>query len=46
MAIGVYDPKYVVSIHAPWEGCDAHYGVDVPSGRGVSIHAPWEGCDR
>ena len=57
-----------VSIHAPWEGCDArrvrrksfsiafqfthpgkgataHYGVDVPRGRGVSIHAPWEGCD-
>ena len=22
-----------------------HYGVDVPSGRGVSIHAPREGCD-
>ena len=22
MAIGVYDPQYVVSIHAPREGCD------------------------
>ena len=35
----------LVSIHAPREGCDAHYGVDVPRGRGVSIHAPREGCD-
>ena len=39
----VYDD--VVSIHAPWEGCDllrpwlSHPHVQ------VSIHAPWEGCD-
>ena len=26
-------------------GVRPHYGVDVPSGRGVSIHAPREGCD-
>ena len=40
----VYDD--VVSIHAPWEGCDllrpwlSHPHVQ------VSIHAPWEGCDQ
>ena len=30
----------LVSIHAPWEGCDC-VCVCV-----VSIHAPWEGCDQ
>ena len=29
----------------PGRGATAHYGVDVPRGRGVSIHAPREGCD-
>ena len=33
-----------VSIHAPWEGCDATAKTS-PKGRSVSIHAPWEGCD-
>ena len=34
----------VVSIHAPWEGCD--YSVYSCCLRyRVSIHAPWEGCD-
>ena len=44
MAIGVYDPKYVVSIHAPWEGCDEKERILNRLQR-VSIHAPWEGCD-
>ena len=34
-----------VSIHAPWEGCDA-IDLGVMSAIIVSIHAPWEGCDR
>ena len=35
---------YYVSIHAPWEGCDA--GLTTQRQRyTVSIHAPWEGCD-
>ena len=37
--------RVIVSIHAPWEGCD----FSVLSTRirriRVSIHAPWEGCD-
>ena len=27
MAIGVYDPQYVVSIHAPREGCDVKLSI-------------------
>ena len=34
----------VVSIHAPWEGCDRLLAFRVPC-CSVSIHAPWEGCD-
>ena len=34
-----------VSIHAPWEGCDARAYTKVARVY-VSIHAPWEGCDR
>ena len=34
----------VVSIHAPWEGCDIVRAL-MPSALEVSIHAPWEGCD-
>ena len=41
-AIGKLD----VSIHAPWEGCDACRGKRAPLAKEVSIHAPWEGCDR
>ena len=33
-----------VSIHAPWEGCDAKR-VLATAEELVSIHAPWEGCD-
>ena len=35
----------LVSIHAPWEGCDwrdHQHDSQIPR---VSIHAPWEGCD-
>ena len=34
----------VVSIHAPWEGCDLQDAVILHL-MSVSIHAPWEGCD-
>ena len=34
----------LVSIHAPWEGCDLVRVFSVPASV-VSIHAPWEGCD-
>ena len=34
----------VVSIHAPWEGCDDELHGEFRTGK-VSIHAPWEGCD-
>ena len=34
-----------VSIHAPWEGCDAKRLKGVTKVPIVSIHAPWEGCD-
>ena len=34
----------VVSIHAPWEGCDVRSRT-IKLVRLVSIHAPWEGCD-
>ena len=37
-------PRLAVSIHAPWEGCDALIWIRPLSGD-VSIHAPWEGCD-
>ena len=33
-----------VSIHAPWEGCDAVV-FEATDSAVVSIHAPWEGCD-
>ena len=33
-----------VSIHAPWEGCDASI-IPIRLLTSVSIHAPWEGCD-
>ena len=33
-----------VSIHAPWEGCDAAQ-IACKQHAYVSIHAPWEGCD-
>ena len=35
----------MVSIHAPWEGCDSCGGGDEARLSLVSIHAPWEGCD-
>ena len=35
----------VVSIHAPWEGCD-FYLYPFCISELVSIHAPWEGCDK
>ena len=35
----------VVSIHAPWEGCDSSTSASSASLTHVSIHAPWEGCD-
>ena len=35
---------YVVSIHAPWEGCD-YLQQTLERVKKVSIHAPWEGCD-
>ena len=35
----------MVSIHAPWEGCDQAAVERGYSGSFVSIHAPWEGCD-
>ena len=34
----------LVSIHAPWEGCDTTKRR-VRRRTRVSIHAPWEGCD-
>ena len=34
-----------VSIHAPWEGCDATPSEVTACRSTVSIHAPWEGCD-
>ena len=34
-----------VSIHAPWEGCDAEKEKILNRLQRVSIHAPWEGCD-
>ena len=37
--------KVNVSIHAPWEGCDARRADQGPGDNAVSIHAPWEGCD-
>ena len=35
---------HLVSIHAPWEGCDPNER-DTEDKQHVSIHAPWEGCD-
>ena len=35
----------LVSIHAPWEGCDCVKLSIVWGVVEVSIHAPWEGCD-
>ena len=36
----------LVSIHAPWEGCDFLLREKAPPTPKVSIHAPWEGCDE
>ena len=45
MLIGTLPYSVIVSIHAPWEGCDKIV-VDFLIGQeAVSIHAPWEGCD-
>ena len=35
----------LVSIHAPWEGCDDFVFFGCSDPPAVSIHAPWEGCD-
>ena len=35
----------LVSIHAPWEGCDVVGVAGCAVVAVVSIHAPWEGCD-
>ena len=35
----------LVSIHAPWEGCDCAQARSARAESEVSIHAPWEGCD-
>ena len=40
---GVESP--IVSIHAPWEGCDDFDPMQIDWNPCVSIHAPWEGCD-
>ena len=37
--------QLLVSIHAPWEGCDYETFAFRYACCGVSIHAPWEGCD-
>ena len=39
-------PSIKVSIHAPWEGCDAQGRGEGYLYEQVSIHAPWEGCDQ
>ena len=39
-------PCILVSIHAPWEGCDTLGQHLLCELERVSIHAPWEGCDR
>ena len=36
--------QHVVSIHAPWEGCDGGRRQRLHQLQ-VSIHAPWGGCD-
>ena len=36
---------HLVSIHAPWEGCDLGELDKSALSVEVSIHAPWEGCD-
>ena len=36
----------IVSIHAPWEGCDTLSSSRINGRTSVSIHAPWEGCDQ
>ena len=36
----------LVSIHAPWKGCDYRRRGGVDDLARVSIHAPWKGCDR
>ena len=41
---GISLVKDLVSIHAPWEGCDEEL-CTLLAQEGVSIHAPWEGCD-
>ena len=44
--VGLVDDEvcYLVSIHAPWEGCDS-FTLQRYNKFVVSIHAPWEGCD-
>ena len=43
-AVGANVVNEMVSIHAPREGCDRRWTIQVPPGA-VSIHAPREGCD-
>ena len=42
---GLGSTELGVSIHAPWEGCDAPRYAEYKTANEVSIHAPWEGCD-
>ena len=37
--------RFLVSIHAPREGCDAELILEQVGVGEVSIHAPREGCD-
>ena len=36
---------FLISIHAPREGCDVIVGADFQTSFEISIHAPREGCD-
>ena len=46
MAIGVYDPQYVVSIHAPWEGCDNNKLFFVIVSTAFQFTHPGKGATR
>ena len=45
MPANLFCPTYVISIHAPREGCDRALGEQPVGRQGISIHAPREGCD-
>ena len=45
MVCRFWDTFYLISIHAPREGCDADV-MHAGHGFAISIHAPREGCDR